>query len=100
MKILSMKKTDLKYFSAFIKFNLISHKICSETCIEKCYISIFIIFETKDMWRYRFFDRTKLRDTTWLYVLNLTRLNINYTIFKTKLTLIFLIKRAQETTRD
>ena len=35
LSFLSIKKTNFKYFSAFIKFNLISPKIFCKTCSEK-----------------------------------------------------------------
>ena len=49
----------------------------------------FIVFETKGMKIYRFLDRTLFGDTAWLYIFNLTRLNISYAIFKINLKMNF-----------
>ena len=49
----------------------------------------FIGFETKNTEKYRFLDRTLFGAKVLLYILTLTRLNVNCAIFKNKFKLIF-----------
>ena len=97
MKFLSIQKINFKYFPAFIKFNLISLKICGKTRSEKCYISIKTFY---NFWNYVYREISIFRSETVCWhdmtiCFKFGKMNINCAMFKTNLSLIFLIKMVK-----